>query len=138
MKGDVTINTIGLIVVAAVTLVLFFIFLPEIINLLWKEVALDSPAVVSKELAGYIAISGAAPGSIKISYYPSEYPYDAEIDNRIVSVMMSEEAEGILERTPATATFPIDPIASFAEVNSFFISKSHGQYEVDASWIERG
>jgi len=138
MKGDVTINTIGLIVMAAVTLTLFFVFLPKIIDMLWKELALHSPSVVSKELSGYISISGAAPDSITISYYPSNLPYDVEIENRIASVWMSAEAKGTMERTPAKGTFPIDPIGSFSEVNSFSISKSDGQYEVDATWIERG
>jgi len=50
---------------------------------------------------------------------------------------MSEEAEGILERTPAKFTIPIDPEASFEDVNSFFIKKIEDKYEVDAEWIER-
>lgn len=138
MKGGVVINTIGLVVMAAVILTYLFVLLPRIIDMLWKELALQSPSVVSKELSGYISISGAAPDSITISYYPSNLPYDVEIEDRIASVWLSEEAEGIMERTPGKGTFPIDPIGSFSEVNSFFISKSEGQYEVDATWIKRG
>jgi len=138
MKGDVTVNTIGLVAMAIVTLVLFFLILPQVISFLWKEIALTSPNIVSKELAGYIAISGAAPNSILISYYPSNLPYDVEIKKRIVSVSMSEEAGGLLEKTPSKFTIPIDPEGSFEEVNSFFISKYQGEYEVEAEWIERG
>lgn len=103
-----------------------------------KEVALSSPSVVSKELAGYITISGASPHSIIISYYPSNLPYNVEIKDRIVSVSISEKAEGVLiERAPSKFTIPIDPEASFKEVNSFFIKNFQGKYEVEAEWIER-
>ena len=137
MKGDATINTLGLIFVVGLTIFLFFIFLPEIINLLWKEVSLSSPSVVSEELAGYISISGAAPHSIKTSYHPSSLYYDVEIEDRICLVTISEETGGILERTPGKGTFPIDPIGSFSEVNHFVITNSEGVYEVDASWQEK-
>ncbi|HKZ45432.1 MAG TPA: hypothetical protein VJ343_01885 [archaeon] len=138
MKGDATINTIGLVVITVATLTLFFTVLPSIVDLIWKEVSLSSPTVVAKELAGLISISGAAPDSIKISYYPSNYHYDLDIENRVVVVAMSEEEGGkLLERVPGIATVPIDPTNSFGSVNSFFISKSQDRYEVDASWTER-
>ncbi|MFQ6055349.1 MAG: hypothetical protein ACE5J3_05130 [Methanosarcinales archaeon] len=136
MKGDVSVNTIGIIIIVAATLTLFFIILPQVMGFLLRELALASPTVVSKELAGYVAISGAAPYSIKISYYPSSLPYNVKIKGRIVSVSMSEKAEGLLERTPATFSIPIDPEVSFEDVNSFFIQKVQDTYEVEAEWIE--
>ncbi|MDI6798883.1 MAG: hypothetical protein QMD12_02720 [Candidatus Aenigmarchaeota archaeon] len=119
MKGDVAVETLGVIVAIAATITLFFIIFPRMIESMWKEIALYSPSVVSRELAGLITISGAAPHSISISYYPSNLPYNVKIKNRAVSVSLSEKAEGILEKTPAMSTIPIDPEASFADVNYF-------------------
>jgi hypothetical protein len=137
MKGQaaIPVDTLGIIVIAGAMLTLFFITLPQIIDQLWKETNKISADVVSKELAGYITISAAAPHSIEITYNPSETTYyNVEINNRLVTVTIAKSGE-IYEKTKGINSIAVDvPRTIVNKVNSFNIIKYNtGVIEVRAS-----
>jgi hypothetical protein len=129
----ITANTLGIIMVAAITLLVFLLVFPNILNILLQEAALTSPTVVARELSGYIAISGAAPHEIQI-FHSTKKSFNVKIDERVVLVELAEKT-GIGELGPVKSTIPIDLSADISNANFFTIKKSEGKYEINGKKI---
>jgi len=111
-KAQAEITEIISLVAISIALVFFFLFvLPKFVDTMFQMIALASAQVVSRDLAGLITISGAAPYKIDISYL-QQAKYNVNIKDRIVSV------------DDKTAKVGVDPSPSpFENVNYFEIKK---------------
>lgn len=118
-KAQAEITEIISLVAIGIALIFFFVvILPKFVDTMFQLIALASAQVVSRDLAGLITISGAAPGRITIFYQP-QAKYNVGIADRIVSV---ELLEGLKDR--ATAKAGVDPSPPpFESVNYFEIRK---------------
>lgn len=91
-KGNAVISMLG-IAITAVILVIFTVqIIPRTVEDVYSQISRASAEVVSRNLAGLITISAAAPNNIIINYQPSKnYFYNIKIVNRIVDVEILTE-----------------------------------------------
>jgi len=135
-KAQAEITEIISLVAIGIALIFFFVFiLPKFVSAMFQMIALQSAKVVSRDLAGFITISGAATDRITIFYQP-QAKYNVGIADRVVIV---EALEGL--KDIATAKAGVDPRASFKSVNYFEIRKwidvQQNKYEVEAEEHEK-
>jgi hypothetical protein len=136
MEGTIELKVLWMVFLFAI-MVILIMMLPNLAEDLFKMIALASADVVSKDLAGLISISGAAPEKIVITYQtPSkEFFYDVKIKDRIVDVKMIGEGKAVISN--ATARCAVDPEASFKNVQKFVIEKTmengKNKYKVEAT-----
>lgn len=122
MKGDSEIDTLTLLCATVLVIALVLVIGPAFLDVL-KNSALDSSSFVSKEIAELITVSAAAPGSIDITYQPSNAKYNVEIDSRIVKVSLINSQNQQVQDTSSAKT-GVDASGSFNQVNIFGIKKS--------------
>jgi len=120
MKGQREVTEIfsilGLIVVLIALIPVIIPTIQEAIKLF----TVDSPEVVSKDLASLISASVSAPHDILIKYNtPSDSSYNVSIDNRLITVSR-ELTSGKQE---SSSPIPIDAKTSFSDVKDFIIQK---------------
>lgn len=96
-KGQQEIITVlGTVAMAAITVFFIIEILPKAITDFQQFVSLASAEVVSRNLAGIISISAAAPNQITINYQPSEdYKYYVRTKNRVVDVKLLTQRFGM-------------------------------------------
>lgn len=131
-KAQAEITEIISLVAIGLALIFFFVvILPKFIGTMFQMMALNSAHAVSRDLAGFITISGAATDRITITHQPG-FKYNVGIADRIVSV---ELLEGLKDN--AVTKSGVDPFLNPIEnVNYFEIRKwtENGQnkYKVEA------
>jgi hypothetical protein len=124
MKGASETITDTLTIVGAMILILALVIAiaPVFLDFI-KSAALDSSSFVSKEVAELITVSAAAPGSIDITYQPSNAKYNVEINSRIVKVSLINTQNQQVQDT-SSAKIGVDASGSFNQVNVFGIRKA--------------
>jgi hypothetical protein len=129
-KGQAEIMSIIGVVVSALFILVFVVFLlPDMIADLMAFLSTFSAEVVSRNVAGLITISAAAPDEITIDYSPSnDFYYDVDINNRVVHVKLLTEK--FMMKGESTIKAGIDstcsqgPPCQFSNVNYFRIEKN--------------
>lgn len=127
MKADIVTEALWIIALCVLIFLLIFLIVPKFWKAIAKTIALSSPSIVIRDLAGLITISGAAPHTITISYeIPTEkYSYNLEVNGRILTLEMLGETKavkGVIKK--ATDEIPIDPQTSILDSKSFTIYKT--------------
>ena len=122
MKGDNTITNTFLIVGSILLILVVVLQIVPIFNEFLSSAALDSSALVSKELAELITVSAAAPNGIYITYNPSNSKYNIDIKDRIVKVDLINK-DNMQVKSTSFAKIAVDLSASFNQVNIFDIRK---------------
>lgn len=122
MKGDQKVtNTIGIVLIIGGMLFFIYAILPLIFQI-YKESILSSSDIVSRQLAGFISISLAAPADITITYSPHEkIRYDVDVKERVVDVHISK---GQQSGTRELSKILLDLEKQFSDVNIFMITKT--------------
>lgn len=122
MKGDNTITNTFLLIGSILLLLLVVLRIAPIFTQLLSSAALDSSALVSKELAELISVSAAAPNGIYITYNPSNSKYDIVIKDRIVKVdLINKDNQQV--KTTSLSKIAVNAISSFNQINIFDIRK---------------
>jgi len=134
MKGSAETVQDTFLIIAGIVLIIALIaaILPSFINL-FEEAALDSPDLVSRELAEFMTVSNAAPNSIDIVYSPSNLKYNVNISSRMVEVTVfrTMSSDKIVKETKAAKT-TVDFTGYFEQVKSFVISQVNGLMKIQA------
>lgn len=108
MKGQINVaDALGLLVIAA-AFVLILAKIPQIFHDFFTLLALSFSEVVSRDLAGMISISAAAPNEIEIEYRAmvKEFNYTVELRERTINVTMLRDSEAWAP--PSLQTYPVD------------------------------
>lgn len=121
---------LGIVLILAGVVAFVVIVIPGQIESLYGAISSISPEVASRNLAGLITISAAAPNEIDIEYQPSSTEtYDVNIEKRTINVKLVDEKYGMKGEIISKAA--IDSVCYFTEtkcdfegVNHFFIEKS--------------
>ena len=116
MKGQSevteTLTIIGIIVI----LLILVPFILPIIQETITSYALDSPDIISKDLASLISITSASPKNIMIEYNtPAGKEYDIKLENRMLKVSN--------EKKEVSTPILIDADGYFTNVKDFTIEK---------------
>jgi hypothetical protein len=109
MKGAQDIpGVLGMLLIGFLTIGLVYLLIQFVFTNLIPLFAESSTEVVSRDLAGYITISGIAPYKITINYNASEnILYNATIDSRILTV-------SILQSNPQPLTYSASPYSQYS------------------------
>lgn len=120
MKGQgETTEIFSILGIIVVLIALIPVIVPTIQEAI-KMFTLDSPEIVSKDLAGLISISAAAQENILIRYSTiSGNTYDVNVGNKLIT-MSRELSSGKQE---SSSPIPIDAKGSFTSVKDFIIEK---------------
>lgn len=123
MKGDNTITNTFLIIGSLLLVLLVVLQIAPIFTQFLTSAALDSPSLVSKEIAELTTISAAAPNGMDIIYNPSKSKYDLDVADRIVKVSIINPDNQQVKDT-FIAKIAVDVVATFKNVNVFNIRNS--------------
>jgi hypothetical protein len=124
MKGAITSEIVGFILVILTLITFFTVILPKYLSTIIELFSKTSAENVARQLAGLITISGAAPYKIDIEYLPSrDVSYSFEIKNRNI-IIKPEFKVSYAEKASSTQPFAVDLVEYGQEgVNHFFINK---------------
>ena len=116
---------IGMLVVIAITVIIFLKEFQAITSVITNLVARTSSDVVSSQLSNLMTISGAAPYQIEINYTPSKSVlYDVSLSSRELNIKSKYKAS-YLVKLPSIHPVAIDlPDASYTDVNTFKVKKT--------------
>jgi len=136
-SGDTVISVLGVAVTAVVLVIFITQIVPGIIGDAYGTLSIASAEVVSRNLAGLITASAAAPNEITINYQPSEtHKYAVATGTRTVGVQLLTETfqmKGIIVsklgidcscRGLAYSETKAGGSCWFSDVNDFTIEKS--------------
>ena len=132
MKGQAEVTEIfSILAIIVVLIALIPIIIPTIQKAI-EQFTLDSPDVVSKDLAALISISAVAPRDITIKYaINSENDYEIDIKDRLVTV----SRERLDETEESSSPILVDVTGYFSQPRHFKIEKKVengvNKYQVD-------
>lgn len=127
MKANIVTETLWIIGLTVLIFFIIFVIVPKFWRTIAETAILSSPAVVIKDVAGLVTISGAAPHSITINYdtHAEKYSYNLDINGRALSLeMISEEKITKDIKQKVTDEIPIDPQTSISDTTIFTIEKT--------------
>lgn len=124
MKGQAEITEIIIILALAAFTIALIPILLNLIQDFFKIFALASPEIVSRDLAGLMTISAAAPNNITLYYkiYAEGISYDFDSHDRKVNVKLLDEDQKMIKE--ASSIIPIDITSSLENVKEFKIIKT--------------
>jgi hypothetical protein len=117
-------NVMGAVFITAIVIFLFYYIFPLFFGDMFKSIALSSAEIVTRDMAGFVSVSGVAPNEIRIKYNPSSSTlYNVSIANRVVKVAISS---GKLNNNEiASSKTAVDNLTQqINNDNSFVISKN--------------
>ena len=126
--ANTVVNVVIFIAISALTLLLFLQVFPTFLDIV-KTAVFYSPDVVTRDIAGLVTITGAAPYKITILYGSDQAHYNIEIKDRLVSVEQIDDQGKIIGKSPKSKT-AIDPEIQLENVNRLLIENILGNYNV--------
>jgi len=128
-KGDATISVLGTAVIMAIVVIFVAKIIPDYVMSAFEFMSSSSAEVVSRNLAGFITISAAAPNEISIDYFASKSSeYNVKIENRVINLDLLSASFGakggsITKAGIDSICYYTDTICRFDGVNHFTIKK---------------
>ncbi len=132
MKGASTVNEIILFIGMAAITLSAIVAIPGWINDAARLFALTSAEIVTRDLAGLISISGAAPDKIIITYAIEKegVSYNVDLQDRVITVVRL--SEGSKPSDPAKTTYVIGFVNKIVEdAKTFVVEKKDGKYDFE-------
>ncbi|MEM5853173.1 MAG: hypothetical protein QXG39_00925 [Candidatus Aenigmatarchaeota archaeon] len=124
MKGVVTSDIIGIMLLILTVIVFFTIIFPKFLSEMIELFGKTSAESVARQLSGFITISGSAPNEIKIEFFPSrDVTYSFSIKERNIMIKPEFKVE-YMEKASSSQPFAVELIEQEQRnVNHFFIEK---------------
>ena len=130
-QGKTVTYVLGLIVLSVFTFYFCTQILPKELAEIYSFVSQASSEAVSRNLAGAITISAAAPNEISIDYgIAGDFKYGARISDRLVNLKLLTQVFGMQGDTQSKIAVDAtcdQPVCDFQQVNSFNVKKWEGE-----------